>query len=543
MRPLSSLLLTLAFAAWLVAGCDTAISGDPFDNQPPDTQLSVSDTSLVDNIDDLDRLSSTVAVSWSGTDPDGYVSAYELRFSETGAFAGPEAGWSRTTATDTLVLLPIPRGDQFGNVTVEVRAIDNEGVADPSPARTVFPIKNSPPSLALNGFEAPPDTTFTIVSFSWEVSDPEGESNIDRIEVALNDSVNFVTLEPDVNFITLRAGEGTGVVDAELLTGRALRRTGLSLPGMRIDGDNILYLRAVDQTDTSSVLVRYPEDETGTWYVRKPRGRVLYVNDYRKNTWPVVQAYHLGILQEFMPDGEVVDVWNVTEPFATGSSGAIQRSTALPPSAEPMLSETLALYDFIYWVSTNTTNNSTSNNLPFAAGGTGTFFENGGRMMVHTPISLPADPTDLLGNPAILLLPLTEMITFPDSLRPSLRLSAGARLRSDDPLPGLGATLPELKSTGFIIGTLPYGATSDNARSVMRADYTYLTRLGGRDGIWPGFSTIASMSADQRVGLFALPLISETTGAPIVVGAEDDNPETARDAVKLMLEALGFPKR
>ncbi len=540
----SPLLPALLFLFVLATGCDTGFDGSPLENQPPETELSVKDSSLVDNIDDRDRLSSTVFVSWSGVDPDGFVSAYEIRFSETGVFPSPDAGWARTAATDSLILLPIPRGDQFGDVTFEVRSIDNEGSADPSPARTVFPVKNAPPTLALNGFEQPPDTTFTIISFSWEVNDPEGVENIARIEIALNDSTQFLSLPADVNFITLVANSdaATPEVEAELFTGRALRRTGESLPGLRLNADNVLYLRAVDQTDTTSALVRYPEEEVGTWYVRRPTGRVLYVNDFRKNTWPVVQAYHLDILRGYLPANEAIDIWNISEPFASGSSGAQLRSDALPATAEPMLSQTLALYEYVYWVSTNTTNNSISNNLPFAAGASSTFFEQGGRMMVHTPITLPSDPADLLGNPAILLLPLTGLITLPDTLRPSLRLNAAAPIVADQPLPGTGVSLPALKTTGFIIGTLPYLAATDNALSVLTAEYTYLTRLGSRQGVWPGVSTIASVNADRRVGLFALPLVNETTGAPLLIG-QDDDPETARTAVKLMLESLGFPKR
>ena len=49
------------------------------------------------------------------------------------------------------------------------------------------------------------------------------------------------------------------------------------------------------------------------------------------------------------------------------------------------------------------------------------------------------------------------------------------------------------------------------------------------------------MSDDRRVGLFTIPLINEANGTPLVIG-EDGNPQTARDAVKLMLESLGFPK-
>lgn len=530
----------------LLVGCDSDISGEPFENQPPDTQLSVRDSSLVDNIAEADRLSSTVAASWSGTDPDGFVQAYEVRFYDDDDTVSPDEGWALTTSTDTLVLLPIPRGDRAANVVFEVRAIDNELLTDPTPARTVFPIQNAPPSLRLDSFNAPPDTTFTVISFAWDVDDPEGIENLDRVEISLNDSTQFLSLPPDVSFITLVASidrtQPTPLeVEADVLTGRALRNTNLKLSGLKLDADNVLYLRAVDLTDTTSTLVKYPADDTETWYVKAPRGRVMYVNDYRKATWPTIQNFHLQLLEEYLPAGEIVDVWNLAEPFVSGSSGNVGRSSGLPSTPAPMLEQTLALYDYIYWVSTNTVNSTTGNNLPFAATAANTFFENGGRMMVHSPISLPLDPTDLLGNPAILLLPLTGIISFPDTLRQSLRLTADAAITPVAPLPGVSTPLPQLKSGGFIIGTLPYIAEGDNVTQLYNADYTYFTRQGTA-GSWFGPATVASISTDQRVGLFALPLINEISGAPVLLG-QDDMEDTPREALKMMLESLEFPQR
>src|SRR5690606_17179032 len=117
-----------------------------------------------------------------------------------GAQPAPDAGWVRTTRTDTLILLPIPRGERAANVVFEVRAIDNEGLVDPNPARTVFPIQNAPPSIRFNTFDLPPDTTFTVFSFAWTAQDPEGEANLDRIEVSFNDSTNFVALPADADY-------------------------------------------------------------------------------------------------------------------------------------------------------------------------------------------------------------------------------------------------------------------------------------------------------------------------------------------------------
>jgi len=247
---LQTLLGLGALIGVLLGGCDAGFTGEPLPNQPPETYLSVRDSSLVDNLSDEERLVSTVYVSWSGDDPDGYVAAYELRYYDTAT--GPVGvGWTRTTRNDSLVLLPIPPGQATANVTFEVRAIDNEGLADPTPARTVFPIRNSPPEIRLVNFELPPDTTFPIFSFSWQADDPDGVTNLARIEVSFNDSTRFVALPPEVDFVTFVANFDRNdpsqlETTARVYTGRAFRSTTIEVPGLRLDAENTFYVRAVD---------------------------------------------------------------------------------------------------------------------------------------------------------------------------------------------------------------------------------------------------------------------------------------------------------
>ncbi|MFT5142039.1 MAG: hypothetical protein ACI80V_002668 [Rhodothermales bacterium] len=535
LRPLHLFLAVLAFGAF-AAACDSGFSGEPFDPRSPDTELAVRDTSLVDNLVDGVRLISTVKVSWSGTDPDGFVSGFEVRFFGTTV---PSSGeWTFTTSNDSLVLLPIPRGERIADVVFEVRSIDNEGLRDPTPARTVFPIQNSPPSIRLSTFELPPDSTFPVISFAWVADDPEGVASLARIEISLNDSTNYVALEPDVDFVTLVGptdlSQGN-VVDAEVFTGRGFNRTSLTIPGLRLDDDNIFYIRSVDQTDTTSVIERYP------WYVKAQQGEVLFVNDYRKSTNPLMVSYHVGLLREYLPAGTAVDIWDLSLPFTTGSAGGVPRSQSLPALADPTLNQTFARFKYIYWLSTASTDRITTNNLPFAAASMDAFFDGGGKLLVHTPVSLPIEPDDVFNNSAILLLPISEMISFPDSLRPSLRLAFNAPLTPSGPIPGLSESMPELKSAGFQINTLPYFATGANTIPLYEARYRYVTRVGSRQGTWPGASTVASISADRRVGLFAIPLINEQTGANLLLGADGD-PTAPTRAIHLMLESLGFPR-
>ncbi len=528
-----------ATCVMVLGACESDFVGSRFDNLAPDTQLSVRDSTLVDNLGGGERLSSTVFAAWTGDDPDGFVDFFEVRFYPPLEQPPADDGWIRTLSRDSLVLLPIPPGQKTADIVFEARAVDNDGLRDPSPARTVYPIQNSPPTITLSSFDVAPDTTYAIFSFAWRVDDPEGFDNLDRVDVSLNDSLEFVGIPPDVDFVTF-----VGAVDkndplqsttnARVFLGRGFQSTELRVPGLRLDAANTFFARAVDKTDTTSALI------SRTWHVKKSNSDILYVNDYRKATSPTVQFFHLELLREYLAPSTPIDIWDISTPFVSGSAGNTPRSGLLHPNADPTIRQALADYRYIYWVSTNTISSVTGDNMPFVAGVLDLFFEAGGKMMVHSIVSNPANPEDILGNPAFLLLPLTDLVTFPDTLRPALRMANGSNITPVDPVPGQGVTLPALKANAFLINTLPYVVEGNNLVPLARGQYTYITTRGAQ-GPWTGPSNVASISADRRVGLFALPLVNEQNGTQTLIGA-DGNTEAPRDAVKLMLESLGFPR-
>jgi hypothetical protein len=537
MRRLSVFGVTVALSGLLLlSACDTTISGTLLDNRPPTTQLSVRDTSLVGKIEDADRLASTVYVSWSGTDPDGYVVSYDLRYYQEFEQPGPEELWVNTTRNDTIVLLPIPRGEATANVVFEVRAIDNDGLKDPNPARTVFPIKNSPPTLQMVQADSPSDTTFTVMSFGWRADDPEGEHTIDRIEISLNDTTSFVSLPGETRFITLIAntepGDGRTTTDARVYLGRSFQSTNITVPGLRLGAENIFYARSVDQTDTTSTRQQHE------WFVRKPTSDILVVNDWRRASTTNVMPFHLDFLRNVLARG--FDVWDLSLPYATGATVIPVRSAEMPTIPDPTLKQTLVQFRYIYWVTSASTNSAQGNNLPFAASVMDEFFAQGGRLMVNSPVTRPQDPEDNLGNPAVLLLPLTDLVVLPDSLL-RLELPSGWNVEPVNQLPGVSGELPRLRVGQQFINEMPYIATGTNIIPLYEGEYRYLTRQGQR-GPWPGPRTVASISADRRIGLFGLPLVRESTGEPVIL-TEDGDPEGGRRALRMMLESLGFPLR
>ncbi len=535
LRPLA---LFLALAT--LAACDAGFEGDLSDNQPPDTELSVRVGDLTETLDGR-RLISTVLLSWSGTDPDGVVAAYEVRAYAVGAGLGepaPDEGWARTTRRDSTLRLPIPLGRDTANVAVEVRAYDEDGAVDPTPARTVFPIRNSAPTFRLVGAEAPPDTTWPVISFSFAADDIDGEANLAGVEIALNDTTaGFTRLDPDVTFVTLVASDprATGTTPATLYAGRGFRNTGMALPGLVLDGDNVVYLRSVDQAGATSPVVRYPalDDEgqpVGALYVRRVTSRVLLVNDVRVGD----DAQILSVARAALAANGTgaYDEWDLSEtPQSTASP---QFSEALPTTADPTLRQTLPLWDRIYWVSNAVTNTSAGNNLPRSASVMDQFFDGGGRILVQVPVTLPQG-ADVGGtaNAAIDLLPLATLIEFPPGVR-ALRANTGTPVRPQEAVPGTGQTLPPLQAARLITSALPYAVGPDDIPLYRMSFY----ENNVPDNTWEGAEVVASIRSDRRSALFALPLFAGPN--PLFEPATPGG-EGVVDALALLLDGLDFP--
>ena len=534
LRSTPALLLLAAFGAATLGACDAGFDGDRSANVAPDTELAVRSSDLRDDLGDR-RLISTVDVAWSGTDPDGVVEAYDVRSYQVDAVPGAEDGWSRTTRRDSTLRLDIPLGASTADVAVEVRAVDDEGAVDETPARTVFPIVNSDPAIRLVSAEAPPDSTWPVFSFTLSASDVDGEENLAGVEVALNDG-DFVRLPADVTFVTFVAADpAASVTEARVFTGRGFRNADVSLPGLRLDADNVVRVRAVDQAGATSPVLRYPAlDEDGnpveTLFVRRVTSRVLVVNDVRVGDDQQIVAVARQALA--VHGTTAYDEWDLSE---TPQSTASPRfSDALPASSDPTLRQTLALWDRIYWLSNAVTDTPAGNNLPLAATVTDLFFERGGRILVQVPVSLPTGgDTGGTANAAIDLLPLSDLITFPSDVS-FLRASRDTPVRPVAEVPGTGRTLPPLAAQRIVTGALPYVVGPEDIPLYRMAFY----QNTDSDDPWEGSDVVASIRADRRSALYALPLFAGTNP---YFGPAEAGGEGVVDALAVLLDGLGFP--
>ena len=527
-------LLAAACAATLVA-CDAGFDGSPDGNVAPDTELSVRSTDLTEDLGER-RLVSTVELAWSGTDPDGIVAAYDVRAYQRGETPAPEAGWARTTRRDSTILLPIPLGQDTANVTVEVRAVDNDGAVDETPAQTVFPIRNSDPAFSLSRTEVPAETSWPVLSFAFAASDPDGDLNLAAVEVVLNDTLGAVQRLPaDATFVTLVADDpGALVTDARVFVGRGFTSTDLVLPGLQLDADNRVYFRAVDQAGATSPWTAYPDpaDDPPAIFVRRVTSSVLLVNDYRatpQGTPSPLEAPTVQLSRDALAlyGTAAYDEWDLSETAQVTASPTF--SEGLPLTADPTLRQTLALWDRIVWVSNRATNSASGNNLPFAATVLDLFFERGGRMLVHVPITLPQGTDGGTANAAIDILPLRELVAYPEGAR-AFVAQEDTPVRPVATVPGAGRALPQLRASRFLYNVvLPYVVGPDDV-SLYEMSFDLDTGVP-----WTGAETLASIRTDRRVALFSLPVNDSF---------EPDNPEGEglETALAVLLDALDFPQ-
>src|SRR5437867_4497718 len=111
-------LLALGLAPLVLLGCaKKKVLAVP--NLPPETQLFIQGP--------VDAVNHYVHLYWFGSDPDGAVVGYELRFKNPEVPA--DSAWIFTTRTDSIFAVYTPAG--FSAARFEVRAIDDSPTPRP----------------------------------------------------------------------------------------------------------------------------------------------------------------------------------------------------------------------------------------------------------------------------------------------------------------------------------------------------------------------------------------------------------------------------
>jgi hypothetical protein len=380
--PAKSFLLFYLFIFF--ASCSDRVTDAPKKNQPPETHLFL----LPDN--ELATSTSRQILHWSGDDPDGRVVGFVHTFDSR----APEITAWQAGATDPFWTFTASNRDTFslrfgGKDTVfvfRIKAVDDQGAADPTSASQRFPVKNSPPVVNFTPGTEIPDTSFTVATFAWIGSDLDGDNTIARYEYALdNPNGAWKQLSPATTNLILRQSDGLA------------------------PGRHILYLRAFDIAGTSSPIVRMPATGDG-WVVIPPVGRYLVIDDFLSE--PAAVTFYRTTLDTLV------------------RSYSVLRIKDKPAPLRLLFQETLTLFDRVIWYA------DAQPNLELAGIVLPAFLSRGGKVIFSTlfaqffsqqgdPLAFaPVDSVKLIVTndavPREVTRILNNRLLYPTSARPTL---------------------------------------------------------------------------------------------------------------------------
>jgi len=344
--------------------CKESVTNPAKPNLAPNTELFLYPDSTIS------EQKSKLRVHWWGDDPDGLVAGFFFKW------VGLDSTWHFTTKNDSTFSLPIgssnalytfmiSAADNSGNGKYDPEIIENNinygpepfedkngngkhdkgepfidiGLIDPTPATQIFPIKNSAPKIQWSKETILPKTSFPVMTVGWNASDLDGNSTITKINVALNDTTKgIVSLPGAVRLITLRSINWN---DANpefeiLINGSESNIFSSKLGNLKLDNDNVLYIQAVDISNAKSKFTPLP-DTGSTWYIKKPKGKLLIVDDYALHD--EVQSFYNNIFNS-LNNGSLVNKYDILD---------LEQST-LPYRYITFL-ETLHLFDYVFWYS------------------------------------------------------------------------------------------------------------------------------------------------------------------------------------------------
>lgn len=492
-------ILLLAFVGVLfVIACKKGFTGKPSENAAPDTH-TVADTILRSGDN---RFISQIKITWWGDDQDGFVKGFEFSFDGI--------NWVYTTKQDSLFTLSLPTGSDTANFNFQVRAIDNEGLKDPSPASLVYPVKNSPPTCSIfipTGTALFPSRntikTYPAFKFYWNASDPDGDPNLDHFELFFNDTTTAPYILPasikEAAFVAKDLLSNNP--DCEVYSGTN-QRLNPDIKGLKLNASNTFYVRAVDRVGAKSVAAA-----SYTFYCKKPINKILVVNATSPYTPSKLSTFHINMLNVG------ITAYDTLNAFVKNNNNYDE----LSPDYFTQ-NKALKFFDKIVWFSDND-----SVSLSFAQRSLGEFLSNNGRIFMAINFS------QFFYEQSALLdfTPVKELI--PDTMG-IFRMNSSAALKP------MIAGYPTLKATSIISSARPFLKSIDNGSSkfvdVYQGDLIVSTTSGPVS--WSGPSVVCAKRTDANT--------NQTNFIFISVPLDRLNGNNNMDSLfrKALVQELGF---
>jgi len=472
----------LAFLS-LIISCNETVNDLPLENQPPETSLFLYPDSTIS------PQPSKLKIGWWADDPDGLVIGYYYKWNGS--------DWQFTVENEILFELQIGESDTL--YRFQVAAVDNDGNGkydnsivrnsiefgpepfedlnsdgifnsnekfydigniDPNPAIEEFPIKNTAPLIEWNSLTSLPEVSFPVMTIGWNVDDLDGLETIRSINLALNDTTNFVSLNGDIRTITIRAehfNDNSPLMEI-IINGNLSSE---KLPGIVLNANNRLFVQAKDISGAKSQFLQLPDNEDASWYVKKPKGKVLLLDDNPKNdNSEIFYEENLNNLLNGNFLGKY-DVWDIHK--------------YVIPYESITFAETIKLFDALIWYSDN------QPYIDLASGTLKNYIENGGKVIFTSVLPHPVD-----------VLQLQDFLPIDSLASPIKFVGSNLNIISDSLL----TKYPDLKTTSSSIKVQALFPSEFGAKSLYN-----LPKESSKES-----QVIALKSNDNRIFFFGLPL-------------------------------------
>jgi len=201
-------------------------------------------------------------LAWWGTDQDGRIIGYAYKWdgpwsaSNEDSVWWQDSTWAFTTATrDTF---DVPVGGSYAERTFQVRAIDNDLLADPEPAQQLFKLENWPPLVSWSDTLRHPTharPSLPAISFAFTPEDYDGRETVSHAFMWL-DTIDGE--DPALSRITVE-GDTVGAFFPEHFQGRY--------------GERTVYLQLFDKAATGTDTISW------SWTVLEPQGEYLLIDN------------------------------------------------------------------------------------------------------------------------------------------------------------------------------------------------------------------------------------------------------------------------
>ncbi|MEM7038119.1 MAG: hypothetical protein AAF570_14135, partial [Bacteroidota bacterium] len=249
------------------------------------------------------------------------------------------------------------------DIEVFVRAIDNDDAVDPSPAYLLVPIKNTAPVAIFDTIQPIPDTTFVVTTFFLDVTDLDGNDNLDSIFFKVNNSP-WYALPPNTNTLTLAPQDPTvsGSAMADVFTGPEASLQPDPISDLLLDGDNQVFLKAKDIAGSES------EVDTSEFFFVKRKTSDLLLVSANASTNPAPSTVIDPALQNINVDFDRIDL-------------RVNGGLNVPTLWTPTFSFFINYYDQIFWY--GDASNEALSLLENAAGAVQAYLSQGGKMLIN----------------------------------------------------------------------------------------------------------------------------------------------------------------